>query len=528
MYLTLSKLLITTLVAHSAAYSQDPNTGDRSNSNLRWQRDSGAELWAGTSVAIGDQTALLAAGGYLNTSQVMLHSTLSDQAILDDAADVARIVEVSAADNAPRAAVLLALGDAPGSFDPPIHAQVRYYHSEHTGAAWTWEFPTSLHYYADGGGTRVSDDGKRVLAWWVDFDAGYVRVQVLDENGNSVSSFQLQEQSFLFPGEGYLSDDGKRALINLWDRAYLLDLDNGTILQDHGRVNNRIMGAALSSDGNCFAIAWQEEIELWRASSGGWSRTLVENVQAGWRSGPLALNSDGTRLGLIRQENSNQRFEVSLWDFSGQATELFTDVLEEPSTSFQLIASGLVMDDSGNRLAMSSWGDSNHTTPEGVVYDQFGNRLTEVHLEGSANGLDLDPTGQVAAWATKGTHNNSLGGIGKSRIAVADVGASPLRISGYPRAGAAMDVELTGGRIGWLATSARLGHAETPFGVSQLDKNALLSIVGPFPIPASGWHKTVNLPSTASGIGRTVHLQGAVSTNSTAKLTNRVSMRILP
>ncbi len=528
MYLTLSKLLITTLFAHPAAYPQDPNTDNRSNSNLRWLRDSGAELWAGTSVAIGDQTALLAAGGYLNTSQVMLHSTLSDQAILDDAADVARIVEVSAADNAPRAAVLLALGDVPGSFIPPIHAQVRYYHSEKTGPAWTWEFPTSLHYYANGGATRLSDDGTRVLAWWCDFDAGFVRVQALDENGKPVSSFQLEKQSALFPGEGYLSDDGKRALISLWDRVYLLDLDSGMILQDHGRNNNRIMGAALSSDGNCFAIAWQEEIELWRANSGGWSRTLVENVQAGWRSGPLALNRDGTRLGLIRQENSNQRFEVSLWDFGGQATELFTDVLEEPATSFQLIASGLVMDDSGNRLAMSSWGDSNHTTPEGVVYDQFGNRLTEVYLEGSANGLDLDPTGQVAAWATKGAHNNALGGMGISRIAVADVGISQLRVSGYPQAGAALDLELKGGNSGWLATSARLGHADTPFGVSQLDKNALLSIVGPFAIPASGWHKTVNLPSHSSGIGRTVHMQGAVTANRITNLTNRVSLRILP
>lgn len=528
MYLTLYKLLMTTLVAQSAAFAQDPSTGDRSHNSLRWQRESGAELWAGTSVAIGDQTALLAAGGYLNTSQVMLHSTLSDQAILDDAADAARVVEVSAADCAHRAAVLLALGDTPGSFNPPIHPQVRYYHSDHTGPAWTWEFPTSLHYYADGGGTRVSDDGKRVLAWWVDFDAGYVRVQVLDENGNSVSSFQLQEQSFLFPGEGYLSDDGKRALISLRDRAYLLNLDTGTILQDHGRNNDRIMGTALSADGNCFAIAWQDETELWRAGSGGWSRTLVENVQVGWRSGPLALNRDGTRLGLIRQENSNLRFEVSLWDFSGQATELFTDVVEEPATFYQLIASGLVMDDSGNRLAMSSWGDSNHSTPEGVVYDQLGNRVTEVFLEGSANGLDLDPTGQVAAWATKGTHNNSLGGIGISRIAVADVGVSQLRVSGYPQAGAAMDVELTGGSSGWLATSARLGHSDTPFGVSQLDQDALLSIVGPFPIPASGWHETVNLPSMTSGIGRAVHMQGAVTNASTTELTNRVSMRILP
>ncbi|MBC8404876.1 MAG: hypothetical protein H8E15_06600 [Planctomycetes bacterium] len=501
-----------------------------SSDSIRWQLDAGMNLWIGESISIGDSTASVAAGLVYNTPLDVKHPAGSSQPIFANFSDASRFIRVDAADDADVSAAMVLMGSTPGQFTVPLTAEVRFYEGVDQGVpAWTWKFPPSSAWYVEGGGVRVSDDGETVVAWWSDFDSGLVELVGFNRSGSEIARMYVNPTSGSFTSAQAveMSDAGDRILISGRDKVVVFDVANNRGLHWDSPTLRSIRDIAFAGDGKSYAVSLDTHLEIWKEDPDGiWRPYGTVSVPFEHRGGPMAMNHDGGRLAFCMQRLSFTGFEIGLLEVNGM-TEYFRTVMEEPATSLQLYADDMEIDDAGERIAVASWGDMNHTTPEGFVLDATGQILLELRTSGSAFDIDLDPTGQVVALATKVTHAN-LAAAGGS-VLVADVIEPGLRVLGYPELNGSVTLEIPGKyRKAQLAIAKRLGDSLTPFGISQLDLHSVVRQVGPMDIPPSGLMTTIELPSQSYFMGTLLHLQAAVEDQMGTHLSNRVSIRLLP
>lgn len=486
------------------------------------------------SVAIGDDGALTVVGRTGSDSGVDFHAGGSADPLLAHRYDeFSFFVRVDAADHAPVAAVF-DLRDADP--DPDVSLLVPRLELFEAGAgitpSWSWAFPGETHWYLDGGGVRVSDDGEVVVGWWDSFDLDLARVVALRRDGTLISQIDLpMTVSGYRTGGVRLSDDGSRALVPTVKTAMLLDVASGLVLDQHVTpTGTPLTGIALSGDGRRYATStWNELAVFEQATDGTWTKILAFPQSGIDRFGPVALSQDGGRLAYTVQYQSWDGFDLVLLEVDTQ-TELFEVTQFEPASYQQLHAQDLALDDAGSLVACASLGDSEHTTPEVFVIDDTGRLQSSFRQEGSAIDVDLDPRGEVLAAGISPKHG-TLAYVGGNMIQ-ADPRGPLLRILGTPVLGGALEVTLAGGSgegVALLLASPLLGASQTPFGTSALGLDgSSVRRLGPWPLVAGFAQQSIPIEDDASLAGLMLHYQGLIVGGDGGQLTNKVSVRLVP
>ena len=485
------------------------------------------------SVAVGDDGALTVVGRAGHDSGVDFHPGGSAEPLLAHRYDdFSKIVRVDAADHAPVAAAFTLMDADP---DPnSFLAGPRLWFFEAGGdvqLTWSWAFPIEKNWYLNGGGVRVSDDGEVVVGWWDSFDQSLARVVALRRDGSLISQTDLpMSVSGYRTGGVRLSDDGSRMLVPTVKTATLVDVATGTILAEHVTpTGTPLTGIALSGDGRRYATStWNELAVFGQAPDGSWTQVLALPQSGQDRFGPVALSQDGGRLAYTIQYLSWDGFELVLLEPDTQ-TELLRTVQSEPGSYDELHAQEVVLDDAGSIVACASLGDSQHATPEVFVLDETGRLLSEHYQEGSALDVDLDPRGEVLAAGISPKHGDTayVGG----NMLQADTRAPRLRILGQPVLGGSLDVTIAGrpsGGLALLLASPALGASATPFGTSALDLGQRVMRLGPWPLVAGLAQQALPIGADPALAGMLLHYQGILLDEGGGRLTNKVSVRLVP
>lgn len=503
----------------------DDQTGHIALDTPRWIQSDGGSLWIPSEMSLGDDGAMVFTGLGLNNESLRMQGTGSSQEVFDFDALGSEGQFVNVADHAGLAGGMVVFDTDPDPQNYDFEATVHIFKTTSTGTPeWSYTFPKTLNYY--GGGVAISDNGTRVLMWKADPNIGMCRIEAFDAQGNPISSGQLGYPNAYNSRQTRLSDDGKRAYFNIGTHIYIYDVDNAVVLND---LN---MGAsfdshAFSGDGKRFAYGYFGYFRVWGETSPGvWTQIASHTFPGSTYVARCDLNTDGSRLGYINQRYSPNydHLDVGLFNVDTQAV-IFEKALDAPGTTYQLVASGCAVDESGEFVAGSTWGDSLNATPEGFVYDAAGNATCEIDSRGSAFAMDLDSAGDVFSMGCKSAHANSFGNGGD--IIIADAYPQELHLLGYAQAGGALELRVaqTGQQVK-LAVCRQLGNSNTPFGRSELNLGTLLTTIGPIPIPNGGLIRNINVPGSLAG--KIIHVQGGILGGGNSHLTNRVSVRIQP
>jgi len=498
---------------------------------MRWEDDDNGQGWIADSVAVGDHGSLVMAGMFLNSGGYRLYPAGTWDPVFDARSDSLR-TQVAVADYAATCAAISVYSSPAtgGGYDHEPVLEV-YLEGDASLPAWSASFPISDAYYSDGQGVRISDDGEVIFAWF-GYPSGGVKIKAFTKDG-----VLLSERGFgvvsgaAIPQGSQISDDGAIAMIQVSDQIKLYDVHGGQVLlrekmRDHG-LYCMFSGSDLSGDGRSFAFGGYGMVQVFRETSPGtWTRTDELNFDTAKFCGPLALSQDGSRVGYVVQDGAGDDFEIRLHDLNA-GVELFRHSISAPGTTVQLWASDLDLDDAGETVAVASWGDSAHLTPEGIVLDDAGNVLSDYWMNGSALRVDVDPTGQVVAFGSKDAHANHFGHGGD--VLCADTRPADLRVLGFPARGATLNVEVAAtGDWAVIAVADALGASPTPFGASQLDLATTVAQTPPLAIPPQGLHQLFQVPWTPQLSSRLLHLQAAIGSGATGHLSNRVSMHVMP
>ena len=504
----------------------DDQSGHIALNTPRWIQADGGLAWIPNEMSLGDDGAMVFTGLGLNNESLRMQGTGSSQEVFDFDALGSEGQYVNIADHAGLAGGMVVIDTDPGGgYD--FEATVHIFKTTSTGTPeWSYTFPKTLNYF--GGGVAISDDGSRVLMWKADPNIGKCRIEAFDAQGNSISSGQLGYGTNYHSRQTRLSDDGKRAYLNIGTHIYIYDVDSASVLNDLD------MGAsfdshAFSGDGKRFAYGYFGYFRVYGETSPGvWTQIAQKTFPGSTFIARCDLNKDGSRIGYLNQRYSPNydHIDVGLFDVNAQSV-LFEHAYDAPGTTLQMFSSGCAVDEKGDYVAGSSWGDSFNTTPEGFVFDAAGNATCEIDSRGSAFAMDLDSAGDVFSMGCKATHANNFGNGGD--IIIADAYPQDLHVLGYAQAGGQLELRVArtsqSTQSVQVAVCRQLGNSNTPLGRSELDLSTLLTTIGPISIPNGGLVRTITVPGALAG--KIVHLQGGV-TGGNPHLTNKVSVRVQP
>jgi hypothetical protein len=501
--------------------------GSRQNmvTSPRWQNLDGGLAWIGYDTDIGDNGGQLIASRGLNNEGVVVYTSHSPTELFFHDTLNSENPYVAMADRAPVGVAMEVFDIDPGS-TYEFEATVSVFDTTGGGTPdWTYTYPTTQNYY--GGGVAVSDDAKIIVAWKADPNSGKLLIEAFDRAGNAVSSGTLNDGTNFHARQARLSDDGSRAYFFIGTTAYIYDVFGATMIHSHS-IGASFDSHAFSGDGHSFAYGSFGYLRVYQEQAGSWVNVHSENFSGSTYVARLDLDADGSRLGYLVQKYSPAYdvVDVGMIDVPSN-TLLWTDTLTAPGTAFQLVASGVEVDDDGEYLAGSTWGDSLNTTPEAFAYDEAGNQTAAIDLPGSAFSVAISPDGEVGVAGSKGVHANTFGNGGA--ITCFDTFEQNFHVDGVVRSG--MSVNLMYGNSPLTATmgfSTNLAPSPTALGVFDIDLSALLASPT-FPVPPGSGVVPLNVPANPGLIGVAVHVQGYTNDGAgNLTMTVKASTRVLP
>lgn len=510
------------LVEESTSRFAQPLSGNTlaASTGPRWQVDDLGLAWIGQRVAMGDSGAWMVGGKELNNEMVGAYATGSDTPLFDYSVLGATSVRPAASNRSGTLAALATFDLGGFSYQATVYSWDRMNGSV---PSWTATLPNTGNVSA--GFLDVSDDGARTVAA-VSNTNGTTHIRVFDSAGVVLSSYDTPAIANIRFG----AIDGKA------DRLYLgmyngfceiYDLGTGTLLHSQS-LGGSFDAHAFSGDGRTFAYGnFGGHFVVQETSPGVWGTVATRGGVSGAYVGQVALNYDGSRCGFASQRYTPNydHLEIGMMDVSS-GLDLFSNSLDAPGTTAQLIASGLDMDDAGDSLAGISWGDSLNLTPEVFVYDATGTLTSSVDTAGSAFGLDMDSDGDVLAIGTKAVHANNLGSGGS--ILAVDAADQDLHVVGYPQLGGTLSFETPDGATSFsFAISTGLDSAITPFGLRELDLGLLEFSSSQTAIPVGGLSVSITVPTNPIFLGKTYHAQG-LRFGASNSFTNKVSFDLVP
>ena len=505
---------------------------------MRWVVEDGFENWVPDSVSIGDDGATVFAGLYINTPGLRLYSAGSPDPVFVTLPDVGLGVlqtQVAVAESAPLAVSLTTHDQQQVFQDPDILAVVRAYDPAGTGEP-LWEHVLPESDTNTEPGIAVSDQGEVVVSWWSVEDLGGMLVTAWDGGGVQISQGVIPNPNgSLWPLDFELSRDGSTAMFSLplIGKTVLWDVRSGTQLAsvpDGGTFT----GSAMSGDGRRVGgVRWEAGtywMRVWELDAQDQPVVIFErSFPDSIRVTELAMDLDGSRLAWCVQEiNPSDAFTLVLHELDSDV-ELFARTFAAPNTSLGLWLSQLRLDDTGETVATTNWGDSLDLQPEVIVLDDAGEVLVTADTAGSGLHLDLSRDGELLFAGAKGTHASILGSGGE--LLVIETRARALRLDGKPELGATLPLGVHAdpafGRALILASDGLLSE---PFRGLRLDPTNGLRLVGDHGLSNGVFETGFRLPDARILAGTSLHLQGVLfaSDLSIRTVTNTVSLRFLP
>ena len=487
----------------------------------RWDEADGGLAWICESVSLGDNGASVMAGKGLNNESVSLYPTGDVQSIFNYDTLGSEYPQVDVADRAPVSAAYIVFDKDPGGdfdFEGSIHV---FSNTGNGTPAWSYTFPRTLNYF--GGGVALSDNGNVVLAWKADPNIGQLRIEAFKGDGTPISSGLLDSNGSFNSRQTRLSDDGSRAYFNIGTAVIIYNVATGTeeFRTDAGASFD---SHALSGDGKRFAYGGFGLFRVFEETSpGNWTQVASDSFPGGTYVARVDLNRDGSKLAyeVQRYSPAYDHIEVGLHDVDSN-TRIFNTSYDAPGTTAQLAAAGIKIDDLGEYIAGTSWGDSFNLTPETFVFDSSGNATAEIDARGSGFDVDIDADGDVAASGHKAVHANEFGSGGD--VIVLDSFDQGLHVLGYPQAGSSVNLQLDqpGNNI-FVAVTLALNPLGNPV---EVDLTTKVAVLGPFNVPNSGMTVPINIPNIPFVKGNQFHFQAGHKNGSA--LTNKVSIRVQP
>jgi len=343
------------------------------------------------------------------------------------------------------------------------------------------------------------------LSWKADPNTGNLLIEAFDLGGNSISSGTLNDGSNFHARQARMSSDGRRAYFFIGTSAYIYDVFAGTQIHSH-YIGASFDSHAFSGDGNTFAYGTFGSLRVYRDIAGSWTHLHTESTGSGYVA-RLDLDADGNRLAYINQQYSPamDRIDVGMIDLDTN-TLMWTDGISAAGTSFQLSASGIEIDNDGERVVGCSWGDSLNATPEAFAYDDAGNMTASIDLPGSAFGVSIAPDGEVAAAGCKAVHANTWGNGGA--VTCFDTFDQNFHLDGVTRLGDIVSLMyLVVPNSATMGFSTGLAPSPTPLGVFDIDLSALLTSQT-FWVPPGSGVVPITVPNNPGLAGQAVHIQG--------------------
>lgn len=493
-------------------------------SATRWQVDDAGLLWIGQNVAVGDSGAVLLGGKELNNEGVSAHPTGDAGAIFDFGAVGADKVRVAVADRANLGAALITtntLAFPNYDFEPVLHV----WDTAGTGLpAFSASLPLTGN--VTSGFVGMSDTGDRIVAV-ASSAAGTNHIRVYNPTGAILNSYDVPAPANI--RQGRIDDVAGRLYLGLYDgTCEIYDLNTGALLHSQSLAGT-FDSHAFSGDGLTFAYGnFSGLFVVQETSPGVWTQVASRFGSGFTYLATCALDARGSRVAFQVQQYSPayDTIDAGMLDVATGA-DLFVDTLVAPGTAYQMVCSGVAIDDAGDYMACASWGDSFNTTPEIFGYDSSGTQTMSIDAPGSAFSIDIDADGDVVAAGTKAVHANVSGNGGT--IWCVDAYDQELHVLGQPQVGGTLSLETPDGVPSVsFALGSVLGATPTVIGPSEVDLGSLYtSPLGPIAIPVGGLVQPLSIPPSGALIGAPLHVQ-AVRFGTPATWTNKVSLRLLP
>ena len=490
------------------------------SSGPRWQIDDLGLAWLGRRVAMGDSGAWMVGAKELNNELVGAYATGSSTPLFDYSVLGASAVRPAASNRSGTLAALATFDQGGFRFQSTVYSWDRM-----AGDVPTWTAILPVTGNVNAGFIDVNDQGTRTVAA-VSNTNGTTHIRVFDSAGLLIHSHDIAAAANI--RFGAIDAMGDRLYLGLFNGfCEIYDLPSGGLLHSQS-LGGSFDAHAFSGDGKTFAYGnFGGNFVVQETSPGVWSTVATRGGVGGAYVGQVALNYDGSRCGFASQRYAPNydHLEIGMMDVAS-GTDLFSNSLDAPGTTAQLIASGLDMDEAGDVLAGISWGDSLNLTPEVFVYDATGALTSWVHTAGSAFGLDMDADGDVLAIGTKAVHANSLGNGGS--ILAVDAFEQDLHVVGFPQLGGTLSFKTPDGATSFaFAISTGLESVLTPWGIRQVDLDLVVLTASPVAIPPGGLSMSESIPTNPNFLGKTFHAQGLrLGGNDT--LTNKVSFSLVP
>ena len=486
----------------------------------RWQVDDLGLMWVGEDVAIGDSGAWMLGGKGRDAEGVVAYPTGDPIAHFDFALPDALAVRPAVAARAGRMATMATFNTGFFSFESTVYG----WDLPNAGTPiWTVQLPNTGNVMA--GFLGMSADGTRTVAA-VSNTNGTTHVRVIDATGSVLHSHDLPASSNI--RFGAIDDEAQRLYLGMFNGTNeIYDLQTGNLEM------NLVLGGsfdshAISGDGKTIAYGNFLGITTVRETSPGTWTTLGFRPGALFHfPGPLDLNEDGSLLGFVDQRffPDFDQFGVGMWDVETD-TELWLQQHDASGTTLQLVASDLQLDDAGEFLAGSSWGDSFQATPEVFVYDALGQMTASADLPGSALHVAIDPDGDVVVAGSMAQHENQGGGGGS--LLCLDAMEQELHITGFPQLGGTLTFH-TGddAQTAIFAISKALGTSASPYGPTEIDLDERLTTTALYAIPAGGLAAPMLIPMKSGLADQALHIQG-VRFDPAPAFTNKVTVHLVP
>ncbi len=501
--------------------------GMRTVTTPRWQDDDNGLAWIAQQVAVGDSGAMVFAAKGLNNEAVSLYHAVDPQPVFDYSTLGSESPQLALAERAPVAAALAATDMDPGSgYD--YEAVLRVWDTTAGGAVdWSYTFPRTANHF--GGGVALADDGSFVLAWKGDPNSGSLLMRTFDRAGNLIASGALSSGSSYHGRQVRLSDDGRRAYVNVGADAVIYDTLAGLEEYRHN-IGASFDAHDLSGDGKRFAYGQFGYFRVYEeASPGVWNQLVHRSFSGSIYVGQVALDGDGSHCAFLKQRYSPamNHFEVGVHDVD-QDLGLFAQSWDAPGTAVQVSGRAAVMDEHGEYAAFGSWGDDLGLVPEGLVYEVASGALScSLDSPGSAYHVDLGADGDVMAMGTKAVHANHFGNGGS--VYVADAYEQLFHVTGVPQAGGTITLHApdSWGSV-LFGAGTELTRQPSFFGLLEVLRSSVVWNSPITVIPAGGLALPAAIPNTSAVAGRQFHLQAMLFNVIGNQLSNKVSLRILP
>lgn len=479
-----------------------------------WTYSSGTEGWIPETVSIGnDGTRVFTAYGTFGSSSQLFSDSAATIAS-DEQVQLSFHHRVDSSSSGVRRAWLHY--SSPDPYTAAL-AELRVYAADSSQTQFTYTFPFTTQQLRFGG-VDTSESGSRVSAWAYDNLSGNTSVVVFD-GASSTPTVSVDVPTYMEPSEGKVSKNGERLYLGTGTKTFLVDLSTGQVTHAGYNTFSAGNGHALSPDGLMYARGTSANgLKIMQVQGQSQSTWYTHTIEGEYACSRMAFSGDGTLLAATFDGYVDRAVKLIVLDLTQSTPTVVYEHEVQGAGTLGLVSSDLEVNQDGSRIFVGTWGEETQTVPEVLIHSKNASgSWTYSHfidLPGSTRDLDIDPTGDRLAVASKTIHASLFGGGGRyDQFMLSESEGTGLRLVGTPTAGGSIEVRVScpPDKTGLLLASDNLATTPTNFGDTGrlfLERSGLQFLSRTTENGSGELVFTLSL-ATASA-GDTIHVQGLV------------------